>query len=58
MFPLVGIRQSTLFLLAIDGIGTLQNIDVASSSRLSQEFGVPLQFVEVIEESKVKGSTV
>lgn len=48
-----GIRQNTWFLFTIGGIGILQNIYVAGASRLPQDFGIPLEFVEVIGEPKV-----
>lgn len=49
----LGIRKNTWFLLAIGGVGILQNIYVAGTSRSPQAFGVPLEFVEVIGEPKV-----
>ncbi|SCN95091.1 uncharacterized protein FFB20_09945 [Fusarium fujikuroi] len=48
-----GIRQNTWFLLAVGGIGILQNMYVAGTSRSPEAFGVPLEFVEVIGEPKV-----
>ncbi|KIW66871.1 hypothetical protein PV04_06161 [Phialophora macrospora] len=48
-----GIRQNTWFLLAIGGLGILQNIFVAGWRRDPKAFGVPLRFVKVIGENKV-----
>ncbi|ETI22660.1 hypothetical protein G647_06736 [Cladophialophora carrionii CBS 160.54] len=48
-----GIQQNTWFLLAIGGVGILQNIFVAGWRRDPKAFGVPLQFVKVIGENKV-----
>lgn len=48
-----GIKQNTWFLLAIGGIGILQNIYVAGQMRFPDAFGVPLKFEGVIGEIKV-----
>ncbi|KAJ9609566.1 hypothetical protein H2200_005893 [Cladophialophora chaetospira] len=48
-----GIKQNTWFLLAIGGIGILQNIFVAGWRREPKAFGIPLTFEEVIGEPKV-----
>ncbi|KAJ5522165.1 hypothetical protein N7527_006280 [Penicillium freii] len=48
-----GIQQNTWFLLAVGGIGALQNVYAAGASRLPRAFGVPLEFVEVIGDSNV-----
>lgn len=47
------IKQNTWFLLAIGGIGILQNSFVAGSSRFPKAFGVPLIFDNVIGKPKV-----
>lgn len=48
-----GIKENTWFLLAIGGLGILQNIYVAGRARAPEAFGIPLQFCEVIGEPKV-----
>ncbi|EWZ48974.1 hypothetical protein FOCG_07389 [Fusarium oxysporum f. sp. radicis-lycopersici 26381] len=48
-----GIRENTWFLLAVGGMGILQNIYVAGTSRPPEAFGVPLEFVEVMGNPKV-----
>ncbi|EXJ58362.1 hypothetical protein A1O7_05787 [Cladophialophora yegresii CBS 114405] len=48
-----GIQQNTWFLLAIGGVGILQNIFVAGWRRDPKAFGVPLKFLKVIGENKV-----
>jgi hypothetical protein len=48
-----GINQNTWFLLAIGGLGILQNIFVAGWRRDPKAFGIPLSFVKVIGENKV-----
>ncbi|KAI0546036.1 hypothetical protein F4679DRAFT_559176, partial [Xylaria curta] len=48
-----GIREDTWYLLAIGSIGMLDNIYVAGASRSPRDFGIPLQFVEVIGHNKV-----
>ncbi|KAJ5593841.1 uncharacterized protein N7459_000049 [Penicillium hispanicum] len=48
-----GIQQNTWFLLAVGGLGILQNIFVAGRARDPAAFGVPLSFEEVIVETKV-----
>ncbi|KAI1738027.1 hypothetical protein F4680DRAFT_460126 [Xylaria scruposa] len=48
-----GIRENTWYLLAIGSIGMLDNIYVAGASRSPKDFGIPLQFVEVIGHNKV-----
>lgn len=48
-----GIRENTWFLLAIGGIGSLQNIFVAGRRRSPKAFGVPLKFKRVMGELKV-----
>ncbi|KAJ5163385.1 uncharacterized protein N7500_005215 [Penicillium coprophilum] len=48
-----GIQQDTWFLLAVGALGILQNVYAAGVSRLPMAFGVHLEFVEVIGESKV-----
>ncbi|KAI9740314.1 MAG: hypothetical protein M1834_004892 [Cirrosporium novae-zelandiae] len=46
-------QRNTWFLLAIGSVGILQNIYVAGASRSPKAFGVPVEFVEVIGETKV-----
>jgi hypothetical protein len=48
-----GIKQNTWFLLAIGGIGILNNTFVANSKRHPEAFGIPLTFTEVIGETSV-----
>ncbi|KAJ5982710.1 hypothetical protein N7451_012810 [Penicillium sp. IBT 35674x] len=48
-----GIQVNTWFLLAVGGIGILQNMFAAGVSRAPKAFGIPLEFVEVIGEWKV-----
>ncbi|KIV79476.1 hypothetical protein PV11_07038 [Exophiala sideris] len=48
-----GLKRNTWFLLAVGGIGMLQNIYVAGKQRSPKAFGVPLEFVEVIGMPKV-----
>ncbi|TRX90295.1 hypothetical protein FHL15_008840 [Xylaria flabelliformis] len=48
-----GIQENTWYLLAIGSIGMLDNIYVAGASRSPKNFGIPLQFVEVIGHNKV-----
>lgn len=47
------LHQNTWFLLAVGGIGMLQNIFVAGARRTPKDFGVPLVFEAVIAEPKV-----
>ncbi|KAI0185162.1 hypothetical protein EV127DRAFT_464017 [Xylaria flabelliformis] len=47
-----GIQENTWYLLAIGSIGMLDNIYVAGASRSPKDFGIPLQFVEVIGHNK------
>ncbi|KFA52994.1 hypothetical protein S40293_09911 [Stachybotrys chartarum IBT 40293] len=48
-----GIKQNSWFLFAVGGMGILQNMYVAGSSRLPNAFGMPLEFVGVIGQHKV-----
>ncbi|KAK5000608.1 hypothetical protein LTR66_000581 [Elasticomyces elasticus] len=48
-----GIKQNTWFLLAVGGIGIVQNVFVAGWPRTPDAFGVPLTFNTVIGETKV-----
>ncbi len=48
-----GITANTWFLLAIGGIGTLQNVLVAGRARTPAAFGMPLRFREAIGQVKV-----
>lgn len=48
-----GLTENTWFLLAVGLIGIVQNTFAASAARRPSNFGIPLQFVEVIGETKV-----
>lgn len=48
-----GIKQNSWFLLAVGGVGILQNIFVAGWRRFPKAYGIPLTFVEIIGENKV-----
>lgn len=48
-----GIKDNTWFLLAVGGIGIVQNVFVAGYHRRPESFGLPLDFVEVIGRAKV-----
>lgn len=48
-----GFRRNTWFLLAIGGVGILQNIFVAGWRRFPEAYGIPLSLVEVIGCPKV-----
>jgi hypothetical protein len=48
-----GIRHSTWFLLGVGAVGILDNVYVAGASRSPEQFGMPLEFVEVIGHPKV-----
>ncbi|KAM0330759.1 hypothetical protein ACHAQA_003713 [Verticillium albo-atrum] len=48
-----GIKDDTWYLLAIGGLGILQNVFVAGWTRRPEHFGVPLDFVEVLGQTKV-----
>ncbi|KAK5378695.1 hypothetical protein LTR11_004390 [Exophiala xenobiotica] len=48
-----GLKKNTWFLLAVGGIGILQNIFVAGWRRLPKAYGMPLTYVDVIGEHKV-----
>lgn len=48
-----GIKKNTWFLLAVGGIGSLQNIYVAGSFRYPCQFGCPISFLCVIAEKEV-----
>lgn len=48
-----GIQHHTWYLLAVGGIGILQNIFVAGWPRFPEKLGVPLEFVRVIGKPKV-----
>ncbi|KAJ4291599.1 hypothetical protein N0V88_006199 [Collariella sp. IMI 366227] len=48
-----GITQNAWFLLAVGGMGILDNMYVAGISRPPEAFGVPLEFVEVVGMPKV-----
>lgn len=48
-----GLKRNTWFLLAVGGVGILQNIFVAGWGRRPENFGIPLDFVEVFGQTKV-----
>ncbi|KAH8701574.1 hypothetical protein BGW36DRAFT_101414 [Talaromyces proteolyticus] len=48
-----GLPDDSWYLIAVGGIGMLQNIFVAGWRRTPAAYGVPLEFVEVIGEVKV-----
>ncbi|KAI3318585.1 hypothetical protein HD806DRAFT_305357 [Xylariaceae sp. AK1471] len=48
-----GITENTWFLLAVGSLGILDNIYVAGVSRSPDDYGVPLEFVDVIGHRKV-----
>lgn len=48
-----GIKNNTWFLLAVGGIGTVQNVFVAGRHRRPESFGLPLDFVQVFGCAKV-----
>lgn len=53
-----GIRQNTWFILAVGGIGILQNIFVAGWRRSPEAFGIPLTFDRVIGKPKVMDALI
>ncbi|KAL7941061.1 hypothetical protein V8C42DRAFT_200785 [Trichoderma barbatum] len=48
-----GIKSNTWFLLAVGGLGMLENLFVAGKRRVPESFGIPLEFKQVIAEPKV-----
>ena len=48
-----GLKQNTWFLLAIGGIGILQNVFVAGWRRHPRDSGIPIDFVTVFGDKKV-----
>ncbi|KAI1378431.1 hypothetical protein F4677DRAFT_443646 [Hypoxylon crocopeplum] len=48
-----GLSDNSWFLLAVGGLGILQNAYVAGTSREPEAFGMPLEFVEVIGKPSV-----
>lgn len=48
-----GLKNNTWFLLAVGGIGMVQNIFAAGSPRRPESFGIPLDFEMVIGEKQV-----
>ncbi|KAF4244371.1 hypothetical protein CNMCM8980_010243 [Aspergillus fumigatiaffinis] len=48
-----GLKENTWFLLAVGGVGILQNIYVAGASRRPENFGIPLDSVEVFGNPSV-----
>ncbi|KAF5263359.1 hypothetical protein FOXYS1_5896 [Fusarium oxysporum] len=53
-----GIKDNTWFLLAIGGVGIVQNIAVAGKMRYPTAYGIPLTLVEVIGLPKVMDTLV
>ncbi|KAH0591661.1 hypothetical protein MHUMG1_10602 [Metarhizium humberi] len=53
-----GIKDNTWFLLAIGGIGIVQNIIVAGKARYPTTYGIPLTLVEVIGSLKVMDTLI
>lgn len=47
-----GLKANTWFLLAVGGIGILQNIYVAGASRKPENFGIPLEYETVFGNTK------
>lgn len=48
-----GLKENTWFLLAIGGIGIVQNVFVAGRSMKPENYGIHLDYVEVFGETKV-----
>jgi len=48
-----GLDENTWFLLAVGAIGILQNVFVAGSARRPENFGIPLEHVDVFGFTKV-----
>ncbi|EED16997.1 conserved hypothetical protein [Talaromyces stipitatus ATCC 10500] len=48
-----GLTDDSWYLIAVGGIGMLQNIFVAGWKRTPAAYGIPLEFVDVIGEAKV-----
>ncbi|PCH04424.1 Hypothetical protein PENO1_027650 [Penicillium occitanis (nom. inval.)] len=48
-----GLTDDSWYLIAVGGIGMLQNIFVAGWKRTPDAYGIPLEFVDVIGEAKV-----
>jgi hypothetical protein len=48
-----GLKANTWFLLAVGGIGILQNIYVAGAQRNPENFGIPLDYLDVLGDSSV-----
>jgi hypothetical protein len=51
-----GLQQHTWFLLLIGGLGIIQNLIVAGSSRRPEDFGIPLKFQQVFVDAKVSSA--
>jgi hypothetical protein len=49
----VGLKKNTWFLLAVGGIGILQNALAAGWARRQENFGIPLHFVNVFGHKRV-----
>ena len=49
----LAITQSAWFLIAVGGIGTIQNLFVAGWPRKLEALGVPLDFIDVVGDVKV-----
>lgn len=48
-----GIQQNSWFLVAVGGVGILQNITFAGIPQHLRAYGIYIEFVEVIADSKV-----
>jgi len=48
-----GQKANTWFLLAVGGIGILQNVYVAGAPRNIENFGIPLEYVTVFGDASV-----
>ncbi|KAI5458769.1 hypothetical protein BGZ63DRAFT_362815 [Mariannaea sp. PMI_226] len=48
-----GLKRRTWYLLAVGGLGIVQNVIVAGWVRTPENFGIPLQFVEVLGQPSV-----
>jgi hypothetical protein len=53
-----GLKENTWFLLAIGGVGILQNIFVSGWRRDPEDYGIPLTFLKVIGKPKVMDALI
>jgi hypothetical protein len=53
LITVLGLKRDSWFLLAVGGIGMLQNVVVAGAPRRPESFGLHLEFDEVISDIKV-----